>query len=45
MTYGDLSNDVLGSYSNDDIFQGRPIGDWENDDPINGTIWINSTRN
>jgi hypothetical protein len=45
MTFGDLNNDQIGTMTNDDIFQGRPIGDWSNSDPISGTIWTNTTRN
>lgn len=45
LTYGDLSNDQIGAMTNDDIFLGRPIGDWKNDDPVGGTFWVNSTRN
>lgn len=45
LTYGDLSNDQIGAMTNDDIFLGRPIDDWKNDDPVGGTFWANSTRN
>ncbi len=44
-TFGALTNDQIGTLSNDSIFQGKAVGDWKNDDVLTSTVFVNTTRN
>ncbi len=43
-TFGNLTDDQIGTLSNDSILQGKSVGDWTNDQNISTTMFNNQAR-